>query len=109
MTPPAHNAVNSPKLCPAVISGEIPNGFSPNGDGKNDTWDIPGLVPYSDVNISVFNRWGSAVYESSYGYKEPWDGTGKSGNTLTPGTYFYVITSASEKEINYSGTVTIIK
>ena len=38
----------------------------------------------------MFNRWGQLVHRS-LGYAQPWDGTGRSGNPLPPGTYYYVI------------------
>mgnify|MGYP001113634044 FL=1 len=52
----------------------IPNAFSPNGDGINDTWIIDYLNSYPGVTVQVFNRYGQAVYRS-VGYSRPWDGT----------------------------------
>ena len=75
----------------------IPNAFSPDGDGINDTWTIRGgLYNYPNNNLVIFNRWGLKVYEAD-GYNNNWDGTNK-GNTnsgndskLPSGTYFYVL------------------
>ena len=49
----------------------IPNIFTPNGDGHNDTFFIPNLVLYPDNVLVVFNRWGKKVYEQS-AYKGEW-------------------------------------
>jgi len=67
----------------------VPNTFTPNGDGVNDTWDVQHIDLYPNSTIQVFNRWGQSVY-SSTGYGIPWDGTYK-GSVLPAGTYYYVI------------------
>jgi gliding motility-associated-like protein len=71
----------------------IPNGFSPNDDGKNDTYVILGVDKYQ-VTFSVYNRWGSRVYFNK-DYKNDWNGFANQGNLsgqrLPDGTYYYVI------------------
>jgi gliding motility-associated-like protein len=67
----------------------IPNTFTPNGDGVNDTWNIKYLNAYSNCSVNIFTRWGKNVF-SSVGYGTPWDGT-YSGKPLPMGTYYYVI------------------
>ncbi|MBC8988382.1 gliding motility-associated C-terminal domain-containing protein, partial [Pedobacter sp. N36a] len=64
---------------------EIPNTFTPNGDGKNDTFQIVGRENYENIDLAVFNRWGDQVYKNN-NYKDEWDGAG-----LNDGTYFYVL------------------
>lgn len=80
----------------SVIS--IPHGFSPNGDGVNDTFVIDGVNPDERASVEVYNRWGSLVYAST-DYKNDWNGmpnTGtrliEVGDGLPSGTYFYVVT-----------------
>jgi acyl-CoA hydrolase len=41
----------------------IPNAFSPNGDGDNDEWVIPGLAQYPNFTLEIYDRWGNIVYE----------------------------------------------
>lgn len=68
----------------------IPNAISPNGDGKNDTWnllDIPRLYP--NLHVEIYNRWGQKMFESD-GYSKAWDGT-FNGEKLPVGTYFFVL------------------
>jgi len=85
---------------------DIPNAFSPNGDGINDRWEIKALAGYPDCTVDVFNRWGQSVY-SSKGYRNPWDGNYK--NILLPlGTYYYVITTTPGAR-PYKGWVLLLK
>ncbi len=67
----------------------IPNTFTPNGDGVNDTWNIQNLKDYPNCVVRIFDRWGAEVF-SSTGYYNAWDGTLK-GSRLPAGTYYYVI------------------
>lgn len=67
----------------------IPNAFSPNGDGIHDTWQIPELLLYPDVEVSIFGRYGARVFYSK-GYGKPWDGT-FNNKKVPAGTYYYLI------------------
>lgn len=67
----------------------IPNAFTPNGDGINDTWNIKNIDFYPNCTVMIFNRWGQNVY-SSIGYGIPWDGT-YHGSALPTATYYYII------------------
>lgn len=84
----------------------IPNGFSPNGDGFNDTWDIPYLNQYPDSKVKVFNRWGQELY-SSNGNSNPWNGT-FNGKDLPTADYYYIIV-IDQLEKKLTGTVTLKK
>ncbi len=67
---------------------DVPNVFSPNGDGVNDEFRVA-YRSLKKFEMVVFNRWGRKVFESS-DPAEGWDGT--IGNTLAaPGVYFYYI------------------
>ncbi len=66
----------------------VPNIFSPNGDGINDLWVIPGIEAFSDCTLSIFDKTGSRIFEQK-GYANNWDGT-LNGNKLPEGTYFYI-------------------
>ncbi|XHR98353.1 gliding motility-associated C-terminal domain-containing protein [Mucilaginibacter sp. UC70_90] len=52
----------------------MPNTFTPNGDGVNDTWAIEALNTYPTSTTQVFNRYGGLVFKST-GYPEAWDGS----------------------------------
>jgi len=81
----------------------IPGGLSPNGDGKNDFWDIQGLIDYPDAVVTVFNRWGQKVY-SGTSQDPAWDGT-SDGNECPTADYYYVIELGNGEKFN--GVVTL--
>ncbi len=65
-----------------------PGGFTPNGDGINDYWNL-NVGKFPNVSVEVFNRWGERIFHS-IGYKIPWDGT-YDHEPVPVGTYYYVI------------------
>jgi len=81
----------------------IPNTFTPNGDGINDTWVIEGLDETGTVK--VFSRWGAEVYQS-VGYATPWNGE-YGGKKLPSGVYYYIVTARNGTQ-KFSGSLTII-
>ncbi len=87
-------------------SPEIPNTFTPNNDGINDTWTIKYLNSYPGCTVSIFNRLGVRVY-SSIGYPEAWDGK-VNGNDLPVGTYYYLVDPKNNRKM-FSGSVSIIR
>jgi len=93
---------------PVVAPGDIviPNTFTPNGDGINDTWDIKNLDGYANCMVQIFNRYGENVY-SSVGYGTPWDGRYK-GSALPTGTYYYIVDLKNGSKL-FSGFVAIIR
>ena len=84
----------------------VPNAFSPNGDGVNDTWVITNLSAFPGATVDVFNRYGQLVYHSE-NYSRPWDGT-FNGNILPMATYYYII-DPKNNEKKISGSVTLFK
>jgi len=69
---------------------EIPNAFTPNGDGFNDRFVVKGLEGYPNNTLTVFNRWGNIVYQQN-GYNNDWNGVNNSGDNLPDGTYFIIL------------------
>lgn len=69
---------------------ELPNAFSPNGDGFNDQFrPFPGWRFIERVEMQIFNRWGNLIFETSNPAIE-WDGRNSAGNDVPEGTYFYI-------------------
>jgi gliding motility-associated-like protein len=82
-------------------SFDLPNIFTPNGDGKNDVFEIV-LPPFiSFIELSIFNRWGNEVFRSTNQSIE-WVGSG-----FSEGTYFWVLYYADIRARRYtkSGSV----
>lgn len=86
---------------------DLPNTITPNNDGVNDVWNIPGIQDFPNVQVVIYNRWGTEVF-SSTGYREPWDGT-RNGDLLPAGSYFYMIDYRQSGTENLNGTVNIIR
>jgi gliding motility-associated-like protein len=91
----------------------IPDLFSPDDDLLNDTWHIPGLENFHNVEAAIYNRWGNLVY-SAKPYHNDWNGevnhgaTIGSNNKVPSGTYFYVlILNDAENTPPYKGYVQI--
>jgi gliding motility-associated-like protein len=89
-----------------VEACELPNIITPNNDGINDFFSTKFAVVYSDVNLTVLNRWGSKVY-SKDNYDNSWNGVDNNGNKLKNGNYYYVLTY-NNGENNLQGIVKII-
>ncbi len=81
----------------SVLSTDIaiPEGFSPNGDGINDSFVIKNIQLYPNNHLLIFNRWGNKLYEGKP-YMNNWDGRNYEGgnlgtDNLPVGTYFYIL------------------
>ena len=89
----------------------VPNTFTPNGDGINDTWQIDLIDNFPKVNVKVFNRFGQRVFNTiGYPASKRWDGT-RNGKALPASTYYYVISlSVDSKEDRVkTGSITIVR
>lgn len=95
------------------FSFEIPSAFTPNNDGKNDTWEIKGIGAYEEITIEIYNRWGDNLFKyagSGSGYTDitkQWDGLSK-GKKIPAGVYLYIVTIKGLGQ-TYSGTITLVR
>ncbi|MCG8581529.1 MAG: Ig-like domain-containing protein, partial [Bacteroidales bacterium] len=104
------NYIDSFDDCADRATIDVPETFTPNGDGVNDYFIIRGATSDDLKNneLFVFNRWGGQVYHM-VNYNNTWDGKSNSGTLgseeLSEGTYFYVFKSKTGTLIK--GTVYI--
>jgi len=84
---------------------KIPNAFTPNEDGVNDTWIIENIHLYPNAYIHVYNRWGQIIFEAK-GSDDPWDGK-FNGRYVPVGTYLYIIELFNGTKPK-TGTVTVV-
>lgn len=106
--------VTSPNGCTqsdqidVIVTGypKIPDTFTPNNDGVNDTWNIKYLNTYVNAKVTIFNRYGNTVF-SSKGYDVPWDGK-SDGKDVPVGVYYYLIDPGNGGK-SFSGSVTVIR
>lgn len=84
----------------------IPNVFTPNGDGANDTYFIK-TSNLKEYKLSIYNRWGQLLF-SSEDPSEKWDGT-QNGKVCNTGTYFFILTAKSDtKDYSTNGYISLI-
>jgi gliding motility-associated-like protein len=90
---------------------EIPNVFTPNGDGSNDVFFLK-AANLTDITAVIFDRWGNKVYEvaSSTG-NIAWDGKNQQGKECPAGTYFYAIKASGKDGESYDkkGNVSLFR
>ncbi len=96
-------------LTPVSSVDFIPNVFTPNNDGQNDSFVIK--VNHAKVyRLTIFDKQGQLVFESNNA-EEAWNGLDKSGQPCAVGTYTYVlkVIGIDEKEHSKSGTVKLLR
>lgn len=87
---------------------EVPNVFTPNGDGINDVF-RPTYTGIKSANGYIYNRWGEIVFQW-WGLKGYWDGvTFPAGVEVPSGTYFYIVKgyTFADVEVVKSGVLTL--
>ncbi len=95
------------KLAPCC-KFDIPNAFTPNGDGRNDYFGPVSQTDLKIINFSIYNRWGKLVYKS-FGSKANWDGK-LDGKDMAQGIYNYMIEMYCNGErYSIKGDVTLLR
>ncbi|PCI99415.1 MAG: hypothetical protein COB15_04330 [Flavobacteriales bacterium] len=86
----------------------VPNIFSPNGLGENNTYYVRGKG-IQQFNLVIFNRWGQSVFEST-DIENGWDGT-KNGSPLNQGVFVYKldVTFYSGETFSQTGNITLVR
>lgn len=92
---------------PGVI--EVPNVFTPNGDGINDLF-IPYTEGLVEFTMEIYDRWGVLMMNSN-SISQGWDGKNTSGVDATDGTYYYVVraTAYNDTRFEQTGFLTLIR
>jgi gliding motility-associated-like protein len=86
----------------------IPNAFTPNGDGRDDTWQIEFIEQFPDNTVNVFNRWGNKIFSAeNYSRANEWRGD-INGQPAPVGTYYYVVVTKGPLGKSYAGSITIL-
>jgi gliding motility-associated-like protein len=92
---------------PPIDTLKVPTGFSPNGDGTNDTWELPGIDQYPNAEIEVFNVWGGLVFRSVGTYR-PWNGQ-RNSEDLPMANYYFIIDLKTSGMKPLKGSVTLLR
>ncbi|HQV74300.1 MAG TPA: gliding motility-associated C-terminal domain-containing protein [Flavobacteriales bacterium] len=105
--------INGRNECDFEVAIFVPESFSPNGDGINESFQIPGIEAYPENTVVIFNRWGNKVFDAA-GYDNNtvvWDGTSSKaviGNSVPAGTYFYVIELDASTDA-FKGSIQVVR
>lgn len=85
---------------------EIYNAFSPDGDGKNDTWEVKNIDLFPDNDLKIFDRSGNLVYRANgYNSAKYWD-----GQNVQSGTYVYILrVKIDGVDQFFKGSITMVK
>jgi gliding motility-associated-like protein len=94
------------KISPKPVN--IPNAFSPNGDGIHDKFEIANIEFFKDAVLYVYNQWGELIYKSDAGYHNEWDGT-RNGNPVPIGAYYYLLDFNMANYNSITGNITLVK
>jgi gliding motility-associated-like protein len=88
----------------------VPNVFTPNNDGKNDMFTLD-AVGIGEITLSIFDRWGLKMFESTASGNIRWDGKNKGGLTVAEGTYFYILKASGldGEKYDLKGTINIFQ
>lgn len=91
-----------------LLELDIPSGFTPNGDGVNERWNLGGLDQYPSAEITLFNRWGDVLL--TFGSTDgAWDGT-LNGIPVPVGTYYYHIrVNEPALQAEWTGPITLMR
>lgn len=100
-------SVSNPVTFTKEVNLTFPTAFTPNRDKLNDEFTVTGQF-VSKMNIKIFDRWGSMVYNSDK--NEPWDGT-RSGIAMPESTYIWKaqITDLAGRTFSREGTLVLIR
>jgi len=95
---------------------ELPNVFTPNGDGYNDVFEprVSDVSLVISAKTVIFNRWGNILYDTDDPLIQ-WDGKSKQTQLDCPsGTYFYVcdityLNETGEQQLHFQGSITLVR
>ena len=84
----------------------IPNVFSPNNDGVNDSFKVENLS--DSWEMMIFDRWGSLVFATQQAQGAGWNGVNLQGINADPGVYFYTLKNSSTGQ-GYNGSLHLFR
>lgn len=88
------------------VAIKYPNVFTPNGDGINDCFKPHFIGDLDDCfTLKIFSRWGRLLYDSEKMGGNCWDGTQRTDDLVSEGTYYYI---ANVRGMDHAGFVTVL-
>lgn len=96
------------KLITEISDIVVPNTFSPNADGINDTWKVRSIKKYEDALLQIFDKRGRLIYEDQ-GEIQPWDGNDTSGTPVPSREVYYYVIVLNDQTAPLTGTIFIVR
>jgi gliding motility-associated-like protein len=98
------------EFCPSTLF--VPNSFTPDGDGKNDSFNASGTY-IGDFEMYIYNRWGEMIYKSE-SLTQDWDGKYKEKDVQVDVYVYKIYYSVNHPDGNPRketkvGTVTVMR
>lgn len=87
---------------------EFDNLITPNDDGANDAWVVPGIGDFPENELQIFNRWGELVFQKK-NYDNSWRGGNEQGRPLPAGAYYYILKLNDSENTVYTGSISILR
>ena len=91
-------------------AAQLPRAFTPNGDGRNDTYGISNSVVLEGrlIEFEIFDRWGGRIFSTTDPFAK-WDGT-FNGKELNPGVLLYRVRfMCGDEELTDMGSLTLLR
>ena len=85
----------------------VNHAVTPNGDGKNDVWEVRGVENYQEYSLVIYNDAGENIYEIESDYQNEWNGS-QNGYENPTGAYYYIFENKNDGTV-YKGTITLIR
>ena len=103
------DASDSIQVLPGDCDVYVPSAFTPNNDGKNETFGVIDNVALQYFSLQVYGKWGQLIF-SSNDVTQKWDGTFK-GKSMPNGAYIWILTyvNRSGRKFDEQGTVMLIR
>ena len=109
VNPPCPSSSDTVTINIPEIPIEIPSVFTPNGDGKNDLFEIKHIDLYPEASIEIYNRWGDLIYKSdNYANPANWWDAKYNGKESPMGSYVYILKLSEDKDV-IKGIISIVK
>ncbi len=88
---------------------EVSNLLTPNGDGRNDYFEIPYLNSFENYTLQIFNDMGNELYTATRDYDNSWNGVSSTGAELPTGTYYFVLRDNNDKDNYHVGDIHLFR
>jgi gliding motility-associated-like protein len=105
----SEDTINIVMECEDITDIFVPNVFTPNGDGENQTFKVI-TANLKTVEVEIYDRWGILLYTWN-NLEGSWDGKNRNGSECSAGTYYYIVNATTYvgKNISKKGSFSLFR